>query len=158
MTSIRQAIPDPEAPSPPAQPLYDQRVLDLDVRHVMSPGVITISDDATVGEAADAMELHRIHAILVVGGRSGTALGWVTTRGLLGFVGRDARTPVTDAITEQVTGIQPGASVHSAIYALSLPGVTRLLVRRRPLDAAEGVITDFDLAVKTRRPSLTYDN
>jgi predicted transcriptional regulator len=58
---------------------------------------------------------------------------------------------VTEAITEQVTGIQPDANLRSAIYALSLPGVTRLLVRRRSHDAAEGVITDFDLAVKTRR-------
>jgi CBS domain-containing protein len=65
-------------------------------------------------------------------------------------VGRDAWTPVTEAITERVTAIPPGASVRSAIYALSLAGVTRLLVRRRSLDAAEGVITDFDLAVKTR--------
>ena len=157
MTSIREAIPDPAAPSPPAQPLYDEGALELEVRHVMSPGVVTISDDAMVGEAVDAMARHRIHAILVVGGRTGTALGWVTTRGLLGFVGRDARTPVTEAITERVTAIQPGASVRSAIYALSLAGVTRLLVRRRTRDAAEGVITDFDLAVKTRHRPRAHD-
>jgi CBS domain-containing protein len=157
MTSIREAIPDPAAPSPPAQPLYEEDALELDVRHVMSPGVVTISDDATVGEAVDAMAVHRVHAILVVGGRSGTSLGWVTTRGLLGFVGRDAWTPVSEAITERVTAIPPGASVRSAIYALSLAGVTRLLVRRRSLDAAEGVITDFDLAVKTRHQPPAHD-
>jgi CBS domain-containing protein len=113
MTSSREAIPDPAAPSPPAQPLYEEGALELKVRHVMSPGVVTISDDAMVGDAVDAMALHRIHVILVVGGQTGTALGWVTTRGLLGFVGRDARTPVTDAITERVTAIEP--SVERAL-------------------------------------------
>jgi hypothetical protein len=38
-----------------------------------------------------------------------------------------------------------------ALYALSLAGTTRLLVRRRPHQPAEGVVTDFDLAAAARR-------
>jgi hypothetical protein len=34
---------------------------------------------------------------------------------------------------------------------LSLAGTTRLLVRRRPHQPAEGVVTDFDLAIAARR-------
>ncbi len=113
----------------------------------MTPGVVSISDDATLGRAVEAIAAHRVHAVLVVGGRTGTPLGWITTRGLLGFVGADLMTPATEAITEQVSAIEPSASVRSAVYALSLPGVTRLLVRRRPQLAPEGVVTDFDLAV-----------
>jgi CBS domain-containing protein len=134
-------------------PLFDEGALELDVRDVMTPGVVTISDDATLDQAVDAMAAHRIHAVLVAGRRAGTALGWVTTRGLLGLVGWDAQTPATEAITEQATTIQPNASVRSAIYALALPGVTRLLVRRRPLDKVEGVITDYDLTVRATRLS-----
>ena len=134
-------------------PLYDESALELDVRDVMTHGVVTISENATLDEAVDAMAAHRIHAVLVVGSQTGTMLGWVTTRGLLGMVGSDAQTPATEAITEQATTIEPNASVRSAIYALALPRVTRLLVRHRPLDLAEGVITDYDLTVKATRLS-----
>lgn len=148
VNSLPQAVLDPAAPG---TPLYEEGTLELEAREVMTAGVVTISDDATLDRAVDAMGAHRIHAVLVVGGRTGTALGWITTRGLLGLVGRDALTPVTEAITEQAMAIEPNANVRAAIYALSLPGVTRLLVRRRDLDAAEGVITDYDLTVKARR-------
>ena len=77
------------------------------------------------------MAAKRIHAVLVVGARSGTALGWVTTRGLLAHVGGTAATRVTDAITEEARTIDPGANVRSAIYAVAFPGATRLLVQRR---------------------------
>jgi CBS domain-containing protein len=75
MSSIPEAVPDPTAP-PPGRPLYDERTLELEAREVMSPGVVTISDDATVDRAVEAMAVHRVHAILVVGGRTGTPLGW----------------------------------------------------------------------------------
>jgi len=37
-----------------------------------------------------------------------------------------------------------------ALYALSMAGTTRLLVRSKPHLTPEGVITDFDLAVAAR--------
>ena len=74
----------------------------------MTPGCITISEDATVAEAAEAMAAHRVHAVLVLGAENGTPLGWVTARGLLGWLGRDrSLASARDAITEQVTAIAP---------------------------------------------------
>jgi CBS domain-containing protein len=125
--------------------------LNLEARDVMTEGVVTISDAGTLEEAMDAMAEHRIHAILVVGARSGTALGWVNTRGLLGFVGCDPATPVTEAITEQAKSIEPRATLRAAIYALALPGVTRLLVRSRANEEPEGVISDYDLTIRAAR-------
>ena len=151
MNSLPEAVTHPLAGKPPL--LFDHGVLELGVCDVMTPGVVTIADDATVDDAVDAMAAHRIHAVLVLGSRAGTALGWITTRGLLGLVGWDADTPATEAITERAMTIEPNASVRSAIYALALPGVTRLLVRHRQLDTVEGVITDFDLTVKATRLS-----
>jgi CBS domain-containing protein len=151
MNSLPEAVTDLQARNSP--PLFDESVLELGVCDVMTPGVVTISDDAKLDDAVDAMAAHRIHAVLVLGSRADTALGWITTRGLLGLVGWDANTPATEAITERATTIEPNASVRSAIYALALPGVTRLLVRHRQLDTVEGVITDFDLTVKATRLS-----
>ena len=132
-------------------PLGDE-LLEREVRDFMTPGCVTISDDVTVEQAAEALAVHRVHAVLVVGAANGTPLGWVTARGLLGWLGRDCSLhSARDAITEHVTAIEPQASVRAAVYALSLGGTTRLLVRRRPHSLPEGVITDFDLAIAARR-------
>jgi CBS domain-containing protein len=127
--------------------------LALEARDVMTEGVVSLGDDAKLADVIDAMAEHRIHAVLVVGARSGTALGWVNTRGLLGFVGADPATPATEAITEPAKSIEPTASLRAAIYALALPGCTRLLVRGRGEEAPVGVITDYDLTVKPARLS-----
>jgi CBS domain-containing protein len=126
-------------------------LLELEVRDFMTPGCVTISEDATVADAAEALARHRVHAVLVVGASNGTPLGWVTARGLLGWLGRDrSLASAREAITEQVTAIHPHERLQVAVYALSLAGTTRLLVRRRPHRLAEGVITDFDLAIAGR--------
>jgi CBS domain-containing protein len=125
--------------------------LEREVRDFMTPGCVIISEDATVADAAESLARHGVHAVLVVGAKNGTPLGWVTARGLLGWVGRDCLVSAREAVTEQVTAVDPHERVRVALYALSLAGTTRLLVRRRPHQLPEGVITDFDLAIAARR-------
>jgi CBS domain-containing protein len=127
---------------------YSDSLLEREVAEFMTPGCVVISEAASVADAARAMAAHRVHAVLVVGARNGTPLGWITHRGLLGWIGRDrrlARAP--EAITEQVRAIPAHESVRTALYALSLSGTTRLLVRSRPNSQPEGVLSDFDLAI-----------
>jgi CBS domain-containing protein len=127
-------------------------LLEREVRDFMTPGCVTISEDASVADAAEALARHRVHAVLVVGARNGTPLGWVTARGLLNWLGRDrSLVSAREAITEQVTAIYPHERLRVALYALSLAGTTHLLVRRKPHQSPEGVITDFDLAVAAGR-------
>jgi hypothetical protein len=93
-----------------------------------------------------------VHAVLVVGARNGTPLGWVTHGGLLGWMGRDRTLArATDAITEQVRAIPAHESLRTAHHALSVSGTTHLLVRSRPNQLPEGVLSDFDLALATGR-------
>jgi CBS domain-containing protein len=123
-------------------------LLDREVADFMTPGCVVISEGASVADAARAMAAHRVHAVLVVGARNGTPLGWITHRGLLGWVGRDrSLARASEAITEQVRAIPAHESVRTALYALSLGGTTRLLVRNRPNALPEGVLSDFDLAI-----------
>ena len=125
---------------------------DREVADFMTPGCVTISDSASVADAANALAAHRVHAVLVLGARNGTPLGWVTARGLMGWLGKDCDLiPARDAITEQVKAISPRGSVRAAVYALSLAGSTHLLVRTKPDQLPEGVLTDFDLALAARR-------
>ena len=127
-------------------------VMEREVRELMTPGCVAISDAASVDQAAEALAANRVRAVLVVGAVKGTPLGWVTARGLLDWQGRDgSAVSAREAITEGVTGIHPSASVRAAICALSMPGVSRLVVRRRGDRLPEGVVTDFDLVVQARR-------
>jgi CBS domain-containing protein len=131
---------------------FTDALLDREVSDFMTPGCVTISEAASVADAAKAMAAHRVHAVLVVGARNGTPLGWVTHRGMLGWIGRDRSLPrATEAITEQVRAIPSHASLRSALYALSLSGTTRLLVRNQPNQLPEGVLSDFDLATAAGR-------
>ena len=127
-------------------------LLDREVAEFMTSGCVVISEAASVADAAKAMAAHRVHAVLVVGARNGTPLGWITHRGLLGWIGRDRKLRrATEAITEQVSAIPAHESLRIAHYALSQSGTTRLLVRSRPNALPEGVLSDFDLAMAAGR-------
>lgn len=127
-------------------------LLNHEVAEFMTPGCVVISEAASVADAAKAMAKHRVHAVLIVGARNGTPLGWVTHRGLLAWIGRDRNLPrATEAITEPVRAIPAHESLRMAVHALSLSGTTRLLVRSRPNELPEGVISDFDLAMAAGR-------
>jgi CBS domain-containing protein len=131
---------------------YTDALLEREVASIMTPGCVVISQAASVADAARAMAAHKVHAVLVVGSRNGTPLGWVTHRGLLGWVGRDrSLARATEAITEQVRAIPAHESIRTALYALSLSGTTRLLVRSKPNQLPEGVLSDFDLAMAAGR-------
>ncbi len=126
----------------PALSVLRRRVAD-----VMSPGCITIPANATVATAAAAMEAHRVHAILVVDPQACTPIGWITARGLLRGTDEGRRQGVAEGvIDEQITAIDRDRPVKVARYALSLGGVTRLLVRAAGADAPEGVLTERDIA------------
>jgi CBS domain-containing protein len=131
---------------------FSDALLDHQVADFMTPGCVVISQAASVADAARAMATHRVHAVLVVGARNGTPLGWITHRGMLAWIGRDrSLARATEAITEQVRAIPAHESLRTALYALSLSGTTRLLVRSRPNQLPEGVLSDFDLAMAAGR-------
>ena len=84
--------------------------------------------------------------MLVVGRTEGRPLGWVTARGLLGWVGRDRSLAcASDAITERPVKIEPNASAREALTALSQPGISHLLVCRHEDASPEGVVSELDL-------------
>lgn len=132
--------------APQGAPLGAPVALPREVREVMTPGVVTIVEDASVRQARRAMQAHGVHAVLVVGCKQGRPLGWVTARGLLSWIDRDeSLSHARDAITEPPTTIEPSASVHEAIREIVQPGVTHLLVQHHPDRPPEGVVGERDL-------------
>ena len=120
--------------------------LDTAVREFMTPAVLTIAEDASLRHVYRAMVAHSVHAVLVVGRSEGRPLGWVTARGLLGWVGRDQSVAsAREAITERATSIEPSASAREALSALSQAGTSHLLVCRHSTAIPEGVVSELDL-------------
>ena len=128
-----------------ADPVADRR-LDRPVRDFMCPGVIALSEDASLGQAERAMVRHGVHAILLLGHTDGQPVGWVTTRGVLQWLNHDlGLVPARQGITEAAVYIEPGATAQEAIAALSEPDVTHLLVARAPRETPQGVVADIDV-------------
>lgn len=124
--------------------------MDYEVRHVMTPGVVSIVEDAALVQVYRALVAHRVHAVLVLGSRTGHPLGWVTAHGLLAWVERDPSLAVArDAITEAPTTISPSATARDALMALSQPMTQQLLVTAAPDRLPEGVVTALDLIAAT---------
>jgi CBS domain-containing protein len=116
------------------------------VREIMTPAVLSIADDASLGHVYRAMVAHSVHAVLVVGRNEGRPLGWVTARGLLAWVGRDqGLASARDAITERPATIEPSASAREALTALAQAGTSHLLVCRHKDATPEGVVSDLDI-------------
>lgn len=122
------------------------RRLHTPVREFMRPGVITVSDDASLGQAQRAMVRHGVHAILLLGRTTGAPVGWVTTRGMLRWLNHDlSLVPASQAASESLVYIEPSATAQEAIDALSEPGVSHLLVARTPGETPQGVVADVDV-------------
>lgn len=131
---------------------FVRSALDMEARELMTPGVISIVEDTSLTQVHRALAAHRVHALLVLGARSGRPLGWVTARGLLAWLkGDPSLACARDAITEPATAIEPSASGHEALTALGRPRVSHLLVQRHAEALPEGVISELDLIVGPRR-------
>jgi CBS domain-containing protein len=127
-------------------PITPGDYLETPVRQIMTPGVVSIPEDASLLHVYRAMTAHSVRAVLVVGRTEGRPLGWVTARGLMGWVGKDqSLASARDAITERATFIDPSATAHEAVVALLQAGVSHVLVRRSDDSMPEGVISDLDL-------------
>jgi CBS domain-containing protein len=128
-----------------ADGLADRR-LQTPVRDFMRPGVIAVSEDASLRQAERAMVRHGVHAILLLGRTDGRPIGWVTTRGILRWLNDDlGLVPAGKGVTESPTYIAPSATANEAVAALETSGVTHLLVARAPGDTPQGVVADLDV-------------
>jgi CBS domain-containing protein len=120
--------------------------LDTPVRTIMRPGVICVSDDASLLQAKRALVRHGVHAVLVVAHDGGRPLGWVTDRGLLSWLEQDlALVQAGQGITEPAIFLEPGASAREALDELRRPGISHLLVARTPGGPPQGVVAALDL-------------
>ena len=123
------------------------RFSDAAVNDVMASNVVTVHDDATVGEAAALMAGRKCSCLVVV--RGSDALGIVTERDLVRKVlaiGADpTKVLISDVMSTPLIQIDAGASVVEAAEKMSEYLVRRLVVVDRG-GALVGLITASDIA------------
>ena len=108
--------------------------LDRPVCQLMTPGVVSLPETATVRMAFGALVAHRVHAVLIVARDGGRPLGWVSARGLLAFLLRDDDLlHVGQAIDQAAATISPNA--RSAMRSNSSPNPTPLISSSRAAPA-----------------------
>lgn len=122
------------------------------VSELMTPGCLTISDAATVADAAAAVDRHGVRSVLVVDAGTGRPLGWATAQGLVEAAtaaGRDAGALI--AVCEEIVALAPSETTAAALNAMQRTGARRMLVRRDPNIAPDGVLSELDLAPAVSR-------
>ncbi len=141
--SVRLREPEAAEHSPVSNESYLDKYT---ARELMTPGVVTLVEDASLKHAFNAMTAHGVHAVLIVGRGQGKPLGWVTGRGLLSRLEDDpGLIRVRDAITERPISIAPGTSARDALRELSQAGVSHLMVAHAENLMPEGVLSELDL-------------
>jgi CBS domain-containing protein len=136
-----------------AYPPSTQKRLATPVSEIMSPGVITIGENASLLQAERAMVRHGVHVVLVVGTETADPLGWVSADGLLAWLERDlSALPAARAITEPPHFIEADAIAQVALEQLEQPGVSHLLVRSPVGSVPQGVVAAMDLVELVTRP------
>ena len=104
--------------------------LDLKVKEIMSPNPLTIPADATVMQAAKAMEKHDSSCVFVKS--KGKIVGVVTerdiTRRVVGKGASPKKTKVISVMTSRIVVTPPEASIEEALKVMTTNKVRRLPV------------------------------
>jgi CBS domain-containing protein len=121
----------------------------VDIRDVMTEGVVTSAPSATVRQVAELMRERNVGSVVLVD-EDGALTGFVTDRDLaLGALtdGRDPADPVEPHSSSPVVTAEPGMNVEEAAELMVRHGIRRLPV----LDGGRltGIVTLDDLAVRT---------
>lgn len=121
------------------------------VSDVMSAGVLSVSESATLKSVARVMREHGVHGVLVVAD-DGELLGWVTARGLLQHRAADwRRLKAGQTISEPCVRVVPSSSVPAALDAMLEADATRVVVMRPGSRTPDGVVSDIDFLAHLAR-------
>jgi CBS domain-containing protein len=124
-------------------------VAPVDIRDVMTEGVVTAAPSASVRQVAELMRERNVGSVVILD-EGGALTGFVTDRDLaIGALtdGRDPGDPVEAHASSPVVTAEPGMGVEDAAELMVRHGIRRLPV----LDAGRltGIVTLDDLAVRT---------
>jgi CBS domain-containing protein len=128
----------------------------VEIRDVMTEGVVTASPSASVRHVAELMRERNVGSVVLVE-EDGTLAAFVTDRDLaIGALtdGRDPGDPVAAHASSPVVTAEPGMDVEQAAELMVRHGIRRLPV----LDGGRltGIVTLDDLAARTGDLELAH--
>jgi CBS domain-containing protein len=128
----------------------------VQIRDVMTEGVVTAQPSATVRQVAELMRERNVGSVVLLD-EQGSIVGFVTDRDLaLGALtdGRDSSDPVHAHASSPVVTAEPGMDVEDAAELMVRHGIRRLPV----LDDGRltGIVTLDDLVVRTGDVELAH--
>jgi CBS domain-containing protein len=127
-------------------PTVSMPITEVPVRDLMSPGVIALPEDTTVGACARALYERRTHAVLIVDRAERRPRGWIFHLDILKYLQSDPLTTVaSEAVSQQAALIDPDATAQEAAERMLAENVTHLLVAQSPDSIPEGVLSTWDL-------------
>jgi len=118
--------------------------MELEVKDIMTPEVITISPDSTLIEAAEQMLENRIHALVVT--ENDKPIGIITTYDLVLVIALsdfDKLTKVRDVMVTKLITVSPNEKVKDAIKKVIEKNIRRLIVVDG--DKLVGIVSLIDL-------------
>jgi len=120
------------------------KLLQTPVRDFMRPGVIAVCEDTSLRQAERAMVRHGVHAVLVLG-REGRPLGWVTSRGMLLWIDQDLGLSRRAARSRSRRPALSRARPPARRCRRSLRATSRTCSSRVAGETPQGVVADADL-------------
>jgi len=121
--------------------------LDLKVKEIMSPNPLTIPADATVTQAAKAMDKHDSSCVFVKS--KGKIVGIITerdiTRRVVGKGASPKQTKVKSVMTSRIVVTSPEASIEEALKVMTTNKLRRLPVVDKKGDMV-GLVSTADIA------------
>jgi CBS domain-containing protein len=128
----------------------------VDIRDVMTEGVVSAAPTATVRQVAELMRERNVGSVVLVDD-AGAIAGFVTDRDLaLGALtdGRDPGDPVEAHASSPVVTAEPGMDVEEAAELMVRHGIRRLPILDG--DRLTGIITLDDIAARTGDLELAH--
>jgi CBS domain-containing protein len=128
----------------------------VEIRDVMTEGVVTASPSSTARQVAELMRERNVGSVVLVD-EQGAIAGFVTDRDLaLGALtdGRDSNDPVEAHASSPVVTGEPSMDVEQAAELMVRHGIRRLPIVDR--GRLTGIVTLDDLAVRTGDLELAH--
>lgn len=117
------------------------------VQDVMTRDVVTIHQDATVGEAMERMREHGVTSLLVERRTPEDAYGFMSQADIISKVvarGRDAEElRVKDIMTKPIIGVPPGCPLQDCAQLMDRAGIRRVLVTQD--GEVVGIVSSSDI-------------
>ena len=117
------------------------------VRDCMHHGIVSCREDARLGEVAEMMATHRVHAVAVIGGNGQRPVAIVFDRDVAATAASGAEPTAREVAATNPLTIAANQPMHDAAARMAEHGVSHLVVVDNASGFPIGILSTLDVAV-----------